>query len=79
MKVDQYCQSCFMPLDHPEFLGTEADGSYNYEYCRHCYQNGMFTNPFAALKEMQACGRHKMGHHHEDAKSILNGSTSCPK
>jgi len=41
-----------MPLDNPELLGTEKDGSKNHEYCRYCYQDGAFINPNMTLKDM---------------------------
>ena len=28
-----FCQSCAMPLQRPEDLGTNADGSRSEEYC----------------------------------------------
>jgi adenine deaminase len=33
-----------MPLANAESFGTNADGSANIEYCRFCYQNGVFTD-----------------------------------
>lgn len=42
-----------MPLDGPGLLGTEQDGSPNYEYCKFCYQNGEFTHPGITLEEMK--------------------------
>jgi hypothetical protein len=52
MNNETYCQSCSMPLDNPELLGTEKDGSKNHEYCIYCYKDGAFTNPNMTLKEM---------------------------
>jgi hypothetical protein len=45
-----------MPLN-AAVLGTESDGSPNYEYCKFCYQNGEFTHPGITLEEM----RERMG------------------
>ena len=42
-----------MPLDNPELLGTEKDGSSNFEYCKFCYQNGEFTHPGITLDQMK--------------------------
>jgi radical SAM superfamily enzyme len=42
-----------MPLDKPELLGTEKDGSKNHDYCLYCYQNGSFLNPRMTLDEMK--------------------------
>ena len=40
-----FCQCCGMPLDAPEDMGSNADGSPNRDYCRWCYQRGAFTAP----------------------------------
>lgn len=45
------CQSCGMPLETPEQMGTESDGSITRKYCTYCYQNGAFTNDIT-LDEM---------------------------
>lgn len=44
METDNYCQSCGMPLQSPEFFGTDQDGSPNHEYCCYCYKKGTFTS-----------------------------------
>ena len=38
------CQSCAMPLQTFDELGTEADGGVSAEYCTYCYRDGAFTN-----------------------------------
>jgi len=53
MDTDNFCQSCSMPLDVPELLGTEKDGSPSKEYCKFCYQKGEFTVPGITLDEMK--------------------------
>ena len=53
MENVKYCQSCSMPLDNSELMGTEKDGSSSSEYCRYCYQNGEFTHPGITLDEMK--------------------------
>jgi len=53
METMKYCQSCSMPLDNSELMGTEKDGSPSPEYCRYCYQNGEFTHPGITLAEMK--------------------------
>ena len=35
-----FCQCCGMPLDAPEDMGSNADGSPNRDYCRWCYREG---------------------------------------
>lgn len=39
----RFCQSCGMPLRENQTLGSEGDGSVNYDYCTYCYQKGKFT------------------------------------
>ena len=34
----KFCQSCGMPLQKNEELGTNHDGSKNEEYCCYCYK-----------------------------------------
>lgn len=38
------CQSCGMPVGSEEMSGTNADGSINTDYCKHCYTDGEFTD-----------------------------------
>ena len=49
-----FCQCCGMPLDAPEDMGSNADGSPNRDYCRWCYQRGAFTAPEATVEDMIA-------------------------
>jgi hypothetical protein len=60
MKLENYCQSCSMPLDNPELQGTERDGSKSLEYCIYCYKEGVFTNPDITLKDMTSRVIHQM-------------------
>ena len=48
------CQCCGMPLDAPEDMGSNADGSPNRDYCCWCYQRGAFTAPEATVEDMIA-------------------------
>ena len=54
MKTYTYCQSCGMPLDEENLLGTEKDGLKSREYCKYCYQNGAFTQPDLTLDLMRS-------------------------
>lgn len=54
MKERLFCQSCGIPLDRAEDMGTEAGGAPSGEYCRYCYQAGAFTAPEATLEDMIA-------------------------
>jgi len=49
-----------MPLDKPELLGTEKDGSKSKEYCAYCYQHGGFVNPAMTLNDMKTLVKEKM-------------------
>lgn len=56
MRKDTYqdiCQSCGMPMKIDGDFGTKEDGSKEFEYCKHCYQNGTFTQPDISLEQMK--------------------------
>ncbi len=40
---EHFCQSCGMPIVDPATQGTEADGSPSDDYCKWCYQDGVYT------------------------------------
>jgi len=47
------CQSCGMPISKdPMGGGTNADGTRTREYCSHCYERGVFTQPNITAAEM---------------------------
>lgn len=52
IRLKVFCQSCGMPLERTEDLGTNADASRNMEYCLYCYQKGEFTVPDITLEQM---------------------------
>ncbi|MCM1167608.1 MAG: helix-turn-helix domain-containing protein [Lachnospiraceae bacterium] len=37
------CQCCGMPLNEDDLISKEADGSFNEDYCKWCYENGKFA------------------------------------
>lgn len=47
-----FCQSCSMPLNHPEDFGTDPHGYRINDFCRHCYAAGRFTDPSITLDQM---------------------------
>ena len=53
MKNTIMCQSCGMPLDSDAIKGTEEDGSKSNEYCKYCYENGVFRDPKMNLDDMK--------------------------
>ncbi len=38
-----FCQSCGMPLENDEVMGTGTDGVKIDDYCVYCYKDGAFT------------------------------------
>jgi hypothetical protein len=50
--MSTFCQSCSMPLEKKEQLGTEKNGSVTNEYCVYCYENGEFLQPDITMEEM---------------------------
>ena len=45
------CQSCSMPLEDEEMLGTNQDGSKNSDYCTYCFKDGEFTDGINTREE----------------------------
>ncbi len=55
------CQSCGMPLQKDEDLGTNADHSKNNEYCHYCYSKGKFTEDLTMDQMIEKiAGFHKL-------------------
>ncbi|MFI5154519.1 MAG: zinc ribbon domain-containing protein [Chitinophagales bacterium] len=69
MNVENFCQSCSMPLS-AENYGTERDGSSNHEYCIYCYKNGSFTNPDLTFHKMKLIVISEMQKRNIDQKMI---------
>lgn len=53
MENKTICQSCGMPLDTDAVKGTEKNGLKSNEYCKYCYEDGVFTNPKMNLEDME--------------------------
>ena len=51
------CQSCAMPLDSEDLLGTNKDGSVNYDYCKYCYKDGEFTDDVSMEEYIEMCSQ----------------------
>ena len=51
----KFCQSCAMPLESDELLGTNADGSKNEDYCIYCFKDGEFTSDMTMDEMMNFC------------------------
>lgn len=67
-----------MPLDKPEMMGTEKDGSKSKEYCSYCYQNGTFVSPNMKLDEMKSLVKEQMEKRKIDSKTIDMAISSLP-
>ena len=78
MESKNFCQSCSMPLDRPEMMGTEKDGSKSKEYCTYCYQNGSFLNPNMTLEEMKTLVKEQMEKMKIDTNIINMAVSSLP-
>ena len=46
-----FCQSCGMPMTEEHF-GTNADNTFNDEYCNYCYVGGELTAPELTMQDM---------------------------
>ena len=44
------CQSCAMPMENENSLGTNSDGSKSKDYCRYCFEKGEFIG-YKTLEE----------------------------
>jgi hypothetical protein len=70
------CQSCGMPLTE-ELYATNADGTFNSEYCLYCYANGQFTAPDITMEQMiEICVPHMVnqGMAEDEARNLLQES-----
>ena len=53
MENKTICQSCGMPLDTEAVKGTEKNCLKSNEYCKYCYEDGVFTDPKMNLEDME--------------------------
>ena len=49
------CQSCAMPIESDDQLGTEKDGSLNQDYCTYCYKDGEFIDKVSMEEYIDMC------------------------
>lgn len=54
---EKYCQSCGMPLQKQEEIGTNRDGSKNDEYCCYCYKDGAFVQDCTMDEMIEHCAQ----------------------
>ena len=55
---NRICQSCGMPIDNDELLGTNKDNSLNYDYCKYCYSNGEFIDKVSMEEYIEMCSKY---------------------
>ncbi|WP_396186222.1 zinc ribbon domain-containing protein [Flavobacterium sp.] len=48
-----FCQSCGIALNPEDLKGTEKNGLKSDEYCKYCYENGIFKHPKMNLADMK--------------------------
>lgn len=53
--MNRFCQSCGMPMQTADLLGTNADGSLNQDYCCYCYKEGAFAQDFTMDQMIEHC------------------------
>lgn len=59
MKEYTKCQSCAMPMKKAEDRGTEKTSVKNLMYCKHCYEEGEFTQKDISVEEMKQLVKNK--------------------
>lgn len=52
---EKICQSCGMPINENEQLGTNIDGSKNNDYCKYCYKDGQFIDLVSMEEYIEKC------------------------
>lgn len=52
----KFCQSCGMPIeDVKEACGTDKDGRTNEDYCKYCYDGGVFLTQHTMEEMINDC------------------------
>ncbi len=64
MEPKLFCQSCTLPIDDATSKGTEKDGSLSNEYCKYCYQQGIFTTEDMSVEKMKTIIEQQMKNRH---------------
>ena len=87
MEQLKYCQSCGMPLESNEAIGTNEDGSANEDYCIYCYKDGRYTSDCTmaemievSLKHMKEAGMlEQQGKTENEALEFMRSFFPCLK
>jgi hypothetical protein len=74
---ERYCQSCAMPMgETDEMYGTNADGSKSDDYCKYCFENGVFTQDCTMREMIEICVPHMAtadsGMSENEARKMMN-------
>lgn len=82
--MEKYCQSCGMPLENDEVIGTNGDSSKNEDYCIYCYDGGAFTANVTMDEMIKISLNHMKELFKDDPKfneqdAILNMQSFFPK
>lgn len=56
--MKQICQSCGMPINDKNQLGTNSDGSINQDYCKYCFKDGEFIDKVSMEKYIDMCAQY---------------------
>ena len=74
-----FCQSCGMPLENDELIGTNKDYSKNNDYCIYCYKDGKFLQEVnmeemidISLKHMKELFKDDPSFNEQDALNKMN-------
>lgn len=72
----KYCESCGMPMGETnELYGTNADGSISEDYCKYCYDSGVFTSQCTMEEMIETCVPHmatpESGMNEEQARAMM--------
>lgn len=52
----KFCQSCGMPMGNTDQeYGCEATGAKSTDYCKYCYENGVFTFDGTVAEMIDVC------------------------
>lgn len=54
---NKICQSCGMPIESNDLLGTNKDGSINNDYCKYCYTDGEFIHKVSMEEYIDMCSQ----------------------
>lgn len=76
--IEKVCQSCGMPMGTTNDLyGTEANGSLSEDYCKFCYEDGIFVDDCTMEQMMKVCIDLNLAYNEffdpDDARKMVEG------